>query len=101
MKITVLRSSQFKPNGEGAGMSEVWRSVSQGYAQGPERIVTLDGGRLVKISAYWTDDDGVSVLVDAGDEPLPRRGAEAVAVSVIQMAGMPGPEFAERDLEAC
>lgn len=79
-------------------MSEVWRSVSQGFAHGPERVVPLDGGRTVKISAYWTDDDGVSVLVDAGDEPLPRKGAEAVAVNLIQMAGLPGPEFAGRGL---
>jgi hypothetical protein len=81
-------------------MSEIWRSMTQGFAQGPERVVTLDGGRTATISAYWTDDEGVSVLVDAGDEPLPARDAELLAVNVIQMAGMPGPEYAGRGLAA-
>lgn len=79
-------------------MSGVWRSVSQGFAHGPERVVILDGGRRVTISSFWTDDEGVSVSVDAGDEPLPRKGAETVAVNIIQMAGIPGPEDSQTGL---
>jgi hypothetical protein len=77
---------------------EVWRSVAAGFAQGPERVLELDKGRRVTVQAYWTDEDGVCVAVDSGGDPLPCSAAERVAVMVIQLAGLPGPEFAGRQL---
>jgi hypothetical protein len=73
-------------------MTHIWRSVAHGFAQGPERTVTLAGGGQVTITTFWTDEDGVSLGVDLGDEPLNRKDAESVAVAMIQMSAITTPE---------
>jgi hypothetical protein len=62
-----------------------------GFAVGPEHTLDL-GGRTITVAAVWSDEDGVCVSVDAGDEPLPASLAERLAVSIIQLAGLPAPE---------
>lgn len=68
----------------------VWEMRADGFALGPERVVTLDGQRVV-LTPIWTDENGLSINVDAGDEPLPAGLAERVAVGMIQLAALPAP----------
>lgn len=79
-------------------MTTVWRAVADGFALGPEREFNA-GNRRVTLTTYWSDEDGVCVNVDAGDEPLPAGLAERVAVGMIQLAALPAPAISE--LSAC
>jgi hypothetical protein len=79
---------------------EVWRNTAAGFALGPERVLEFEDGRRVKVSAYWTDEDGVCVAVDAGNDPLPSAAVERVAVSMIQLAALPAPEPDAGELSA-
>lgn len=45
-------------------------SVKEGFATGPAEELT-DKGVTVKVSTVWTDEDGVCVSIDSGDEPIP------------------------------
>lgn len=73
----------------------VWSCVADGFAVGPERVVD-EAGRRVILSAVWSDEDGVCVGVDAGnDEPWPAGLAERVAVGIIQLAALPAPSMSE------
>lgn len=76
-------------------MSAVWRNVAAGFALGPERVLLLDGGRRVVLSTVWTDEDGVCVSVDAGDEPLPAGLVERVAAGLLELAAVPAPVLSE------
>lgn len=77
-------------------MAAVWRNVAAGFALGPERVVVLAGsGRRVLVAALWSDEDGVCVNVDAGDEPLPAVLAGEVAMAVLQLAALPAPVLCE------
>jgi hypothetical protein len=68
-----------------------WSIVSDGFAVGPERVIS-EAGRRVVLTPVWSDEDGVCVDVDAGtDEPLPADLAERVAVGIIQLAALPAP----------
>ena len=69
----------------------IWRKISSGFAQGPETVLTLSRGQEVKIETFWTDEDGVTVTVDAGDSMLLREDAEQLGLTVIQMASTPAP----------
>jgi len=69
-----------------------WQMRADGFALGPERVVSLDDRRVV-LTPIWTDEEGVSVSVDTGDEPLPPALLERVAVGMIQLAAMPAPDF--------
>lgn len=75
----------------------VWRNVADGFALGPERIISL-GSRRVVLSSIWSDEDGVCVSVDAGDEPFPAELAARVALGVLQLSNLPAPCF---KLSAC
>jgi len=77
----------------------VWRNVADGFAVGPERVISL-GSRRVVVSSLWSDEDGVCVSVDAGDEPLPAGLAERVALGVIQLAALPAPRLMGAGLAA-
>jgi hypothetical protein len=70
----------------------VWRTVADGFALGPEREYCA-GNRRVTLTSMWSDEDGVCVNVDAGDEPLPSGLLERVAVGMIQLAGLPAPDI--------
>ena len=69
-----------------------WRAVADGFALGPEREISA-GNRTVILTSVWTDEDGVCVNVDTGDEPLPKGLAERVALGVIQLAALEAPDF--------
>jgi hypothetical protein len=72
----------------------VWRNVADGFAIGPEREFSA-GNRRVILKSMWSDEDGVCVNVDAGDEPLPAGLLERVAVGMIQLAALPAPDIHE------
>ena len=75
--------------------AQEWRVTAPGFAVGPEKVLGgLDGVRVI-LSAYWSDEDGVCVNVDAGDVPIPGPLAEAVAVHLIQLAALPAPVNSE------
>jgi hypothetical protein len=76
----------------------VWRAVADGFALGPEKEFNA-GSRRVVLTSSWTDEDGVCVNVDAGDEPLPAALLERVAVGMIQLAALPAPNISE--ISAC
>jgi len=67
-----------------------WEFRADGFALGPAKVVHLEDRRVV-LTPIWTDEDGVSVTVDVGDEPLPAGLAERVAVGIIQLAALPAP----------
>jgi hypothetical protein len=69
----------------------VWDFRADGFALGPERVVALEGRRVV-LTPIWTDEDGLRITVDAGDEPIPAGLAERVAVGMIQLAALPVPD---------
>jgi hypothetical protein len=71
-----------------------WDIRADGFALGTERVISWDRHRVV-LTPVWTDADGVSVNVDAGDEPLPPRVALDVAVGLIQLAGLKAPTLDE------
>jgi hypothetical protein len=76
-------------------VAQEWRLTAPGFAVGPEKVLGgLDGVRVV-LSAYWTDEDGVCVSVDAGDAPIPGPLAESVAVHLIQLAALPAPVLSD------
>jgi hypothetical protein len=77
----------------------VWRIVADGFALGPEREFTA-GARTVTLSSMWSDEDGVCVNVDTGDEPLPAGLAERVALGIIQLAALPAPNT-NSEISAC
>lgn len=69
----------------------IWRNVADGFALGPEQVIEGDG-RAVRLSSMWSDEDGICVAVDAGDEPIPAALAERVAVGMIKLAALPVPQ---------
>lgn len=74
-------------------MSQIWRILAEGYAEGPARIIKAADGRDVRLASYWTDEEGVSVLVEAGDEPLPADVARRVAVDLMHLSSLTAPEL--------
>lgn len=72
-------------------MGTDWRKIASGFAQGPELILDLSRGQA-NVQAYWSDEDGVTVTVDAGEDVLSREDAEQLGLAVIQMAGIPAPD---------
>jgi hypothetical protein len=70
-----------------------WSVIEDGFATGPVEHVE-DGERVVTVSAVWTDEDGVSVSVDSGDEPLPARMVDKVWATAGKLAALAGPAFA-------
>jgi hypothetical protein len=75
--------------------AQEWRFAAPGFAVGPEKVIGGLNGVRVVLQAYWTDEDGVCVNVDAGDMPIPGPLAEAVAVHLIQLAAVPAPVTSE------
>lgn len=69
--------------------AQEWRATAPGFAVGPERVVEGPGGARVVLSAYWSDEDGVCVNVDAGDVLWPAALAEAVALELVRLAALP------------
>lgn len=63
-----------------------------GFATGP-KVEIQEEGRRVVVEAVWSDEDGVCVSVDAGDEPLPARLAWKVCAAMISLASTPAPAF--------
>lgn len=69
----------------------VWSvNTDEGFAAGPVEEV-IDGDRTVLVSAVWTNEDGVAVSVDAGDEPLPSRMVNKVWAAAAKLAALAGP----------
>ena len=71
-----------------------WEIRADGFALGRERVITWDENRVV-LTPIWTDEGGVCVNVDAGDEPIPPQVAISVAVGMIQLAGLKPPTLNE------
>jgi hypothetical protein len=69
-----------------------WRNVADGFALGPEREICA-GNRRVILTTVWSDEDGVCVTVDAGNDPMPVGLANSVALGIIQLAALPAPVF--------
>jgi hypothetical protein len=72
-------------------MDSIWHKVASGFAQGPEKKLELSRGQIVILQTFWTDEDGVNVLMDAGDAVLPKEDAEHLGLAVIQLANTPPP----------
>ncbi|AYN56865.1 hypothetical protein PBI_ANDREW_51 [Arthrobacter phage Andrew] len=72
-------------------MSE-WTVKGDGFAEGPT-IEVENGSTPILVSAVWTNEDGVCVSVDSGDEPLPARVAWRVCAAIMDLAAMPSPEL--------
>lgn len=75
-------------------MSE-WSVKGDGYAEGPA-IEVANGDKPVVVSSVWSDEDGVCVSVDSGDEPLPARIAFRVCAAIMELASLPGPELSTK-----
>lgn len=56
--------------------STKWSTIDDGFAQGES--VDLGGGWTV--APVWTAEDGVSVSIESGDEPVPARDIETFLV---------------------
>lgn len=69
---------------------EQWTEVDDGYADGPSLVVE-ESGRKVVVSAVWTDEDGVCVSVEAGDEPVPAGLAVKVWAEVLRLSKLSAP----------
>ncbi|UXE05400.1 hypothetical protein SEA_RENNA12_49 [Arthrobacter phage Renna12] len=69
-----------------------WTVKEDGFAVGPT-IEVENGDRPIRVSAVWTDEDGVCVSVDSGDEPLPGRVAWRVCAAMMDLAALPVPEL--------
>lgn len=69
---------------------ENWTVEGDGFATGPKMEIN-DGARRVVAQAFWSDEDGVCVSVDTGDEPLPARLAWKVCAAMIALASTPAP----------
>lgn len=69
-----------------------WAVKDDGFAVGPT-IEVENGDRPILVSAVWTDEDGVCVTVDAGDEPMPARAAWRVCAAVMDLAALAAPEL--------
>ena len=67
-----------------------WQFRDDGYADGPA-IEVENGEKPVTVSAVWTDEDGVCVSVDSGDEPLPARAAYRVCAAIMELASLAAP----------
>lgn len=67
-----------------------WQFKGDGYAEGPA-VEVENGAHPVTVSAVWTDEDGVCVSIDSGDEPLPARAAYRVCAAVMELACLPAP----------
>lgn len=68
-----------------------WNLKGDGYAEGPSLVVDNGDRPDITVSAIWTDEDGVCVAVDAGDEPLPARVAHRVCAAIMELAACPAP----------
>ncbi|QGZ16940.1 hypothetical protein SEA_LITTLETOKYO_48 [Arthrobacter phage LittleTokyo] len=69
---------------------EAWTVEGDGFATGPKMEIN-DGDRSVVIQAVWSDEDGVCVSLDGGDEPLPAGLAWKVCAGMISLASTPAP----------
>lgn len=68
-----------------------WQFKGDGYAEGPSLVVDNGDRPPVTVSAVWTDEDGVCVSVDSGDEPLPARAAHRVCAAIMELACLAAP----------
>lgn len=66
---------------------------ADGYAIGP-KIEVADPAVPVVIRAMWTDEDGVCVEVDSGDEPIPARLVARVCQAASRLSQLRGPAMA-------
>lgn len=74
-------------------MGNLWKlNPAEGYAEGPQRTFRSLRGVEVTVAAYWSDEDGVSVALETGDELMPADVAAAVAVALAELAALPAPE---------
>lgn len=69
----------------------MWTVSEDGFASGPSRVVE-GAGREIVVSAVWSDEDGVCVALDLGDEPVPAHLAIEVIAAIAEMSAMPAPE---------
>ncbi|AYN57624.1 hypothetical protein PBI_LUNAR_50 [Arthrobacter phage Lunar] len=69
-----------------------WEVNGDGFATGPV-IEVENGDNPVTVSAVWTDEDGVCVSVDTGDEPLKARVAYRVCAAIMELAAVSAPEL--------
>lgn len=74
-------------------MSVEWQGTVDGFAVGP--VVTVGdpaGGPVeVRLSTYWTDDEGLTVSIGHGDELIPARMLSAVAAAIARLQDLPVP----------
>lgn len=74
-------------------MSVEWQETVDGFATGP--VVTVGdpaGGDVeVKLSTYWTDEDGLQVDVYTADNLIPARMLSAVAAALARLQDLPVP----------
>ncbi|ASR83219.1 hypothetical protein FDI29_gp49 [Arthrobacter phage Abidatro] len=72
----------------------IWTMVSEGFALGPVREIT-ERGRTLTLRTIWTDEDGVCVEIDTGDEPVPASMLPAMTEAAGVLAFTPAPTSAE------
>ena len=75
---------------------DIWSIKGDGYAEGPAMVVDNGDRPAITVAAVWTDEDGVCVTVDAGDEPVPAAVAHRVCAAVMELAMTPAPEVSSR-----
>lgn len=74
-----------------------WEHNGEGFAKGPSQTITteVDGREIsVTVSAVWTDEDGVCVSIDAGDEPIPAALAGQAAAAMLEFSLLQAPKVA-------
>ncbi|UXE05193.1 hypothetical protein SEA_JAMUN_47 [Arthrobacter phage Jamun] len=72
----------------------IWTMVSDGFAVGPVRHIR-ERGRTVTLRTVWTDEDGVCVEIDTGDEPVPVSMLRALTEAVGVLTFTKAPASAE------
>lgn len=68
-----------------------WVITGDGFAEGPVIEVPLGDNESIRVSALWTDEDGVCVSVDTNDEPIPARVAKQVTAAILELAATEPP----------
>lgn len=67
-----------------------WDVRGDGFAEGPVKTIGLGTGAVV-VSAVWSDQDGVCVSIDSGDEVIPARYVLEVAAAAVELSRLPAP----------
>lgn len=78
-----------------------WTTPESGVAFGPTVTITSpDKAATVTLGTIWTDDAGVHVTIDSGDDPIPAELALRIADAIGSLARTAPPVLAVETIAA-